>query len=87
MQDAEFTIEFAQLRDWIADVKRAFNVELRENGKASYRCLGLGYMWWVETPRHESYDCLLAFHSWVLCTDVASASAADAAWDELGNVW
>jgi hypothetical protein len=45
VQDAEFTIEFTQLRDWIADVKRAFNVELRENGKASYRCWGLGYMW------------------------------------------
>eukprot|EP00882_Tetradesmus_deserticola_P001995 GHRQ01002140.1.p1 GENE.GHRQ01002140.1~~GHRQ01002140.1.p1 ORF type:complete len:593 (+),score=177.48 GHRQ01002140.1:42-1820(+) len=44
-QDAEFTIEFAQLRDWIADVKRAFDVELKENGKASYRCMGLGYMW------------------------------------------
>ena len=45
MQDAEFTIEFEQLAGWIADVKRAFDVELREGGKAKYRCLGLGYMW------------------------------------------
>jgi hypothetical protein len=45
MQDSEFTIEFTQLRDWIVDVKRAFNVELRESGKAAYRCLGLGYIW------------------------------------------
>ncbi|WIA38074.1 hypothetical protein OEZ86_001443 [Tetradesmus obliquus] len=44
-QDAEFTIEFEQLAGWIADVKRAFDVELREGGKAKYRCLGLGYMW------------------------------------------
>jgi hypothetical protein len=44
-QDGEFTIEFAQLADWIADVKSAFNDELKEGGKAKYRCLGLGYMW------------------------------------------
>ncbi|WIA09638.1 hypothetical protein OEZ85_009026 [Tetradesmus obliquus] len=44
-QDAEFTIEFAQLADWIADVKAAFDNELKEGGNASYRCLGLGYMW------------------------------------------
>jgi hypothetical protein len=44
-QDAEFTIEFEQLAGWIADVKSAFNDELKEGGRANYRCLGLGYMW------------------------------------------
>jgi hypothetical protein len=44
-QDAEFTVEFEQLAGWIADVKSAFNDELKEGGRANYRCLGLGYMW------------------------------------------
>jgi hypothetical protein len=48
-QDAEFTIEFEQLASWIADVKSAFNDELKEGGRANYRCLGLGYMWRVCT--------------------------------------
>lgn len=43
--DAEFTIDYSQLASWINDVKRIFNVELKENGKADYRCMGLGYMW------------------------------------------
>jgi hypothetical protein len=33
-QDVEFTAEFSQLESWISDVKKIFNVELLENGKA-----------------------------------------------------
>jgi hypothetical protein len=32
-QDVEFTAEFDQLANWIADVKKIFQVELFENGK------------------------------------------------------
>ncbi|WIA23842.1 hypothetical protein OEZ85_013501 [Tetradesmus obliquus] len=44
-QDVEFTAEFSQLESWISDVKKIFNVELMENGKAKYRCMGPGYLW------------------------------------------
>lgn len=33
--DTEFTIPFAALSNWVNDVKRVFNVELKENGKAA----------------------------------------------------
>eukprot|EP00878_Enallax_costatus_P001016 GHUV01001150.1.p1 GENE.GHUV01001150.1~~GHUV01001150.1.p1 ORF type:complete len:631 (+),score=62.78 GHUV01001150.1:321-2213(+) len=44
-QDVELTAEFDQLEDWIADVQKIMDVELKENGKAKYRCLGPGYLW------------------------------------------
>ncbi|KAF8060339.1 GULLO1 [Scenedesmus sp. PABB004] len=44
-QDVEFTAEFDQLGDWIADVKKIFTTELKEDGKAPWRCMGPGYLW------------------------------------------
>lgn len=44
-QDVEFTIEFDQLESWIKDVQKIFQMDLWENGKARYRCLGPGYLW------------------------------------------
>jgi hypothetical protein len=44
-QDAEFTIEFEQLRGWINDVKAIIHKDLWRNDTRSERCAGGGYIW------------------------------------------
>lgn len=44
-QDVELAIEWQQLPAWIDDIKKIIRMDLLEDGKASYRCLGPGYIW------------------------------------------
>jgi hypothetical protein len=44
-QDAEFTIEFDQLKSWIDDVKAITHKDLWRNDTRSERCAGGGYIW------------------------------------------
>jgi len=44
-QDVEFTADFKDLPSWISAVKRIFQKDMWEDGKARYRCLGPGYLW------------------------------------------